>query len=134
MTQQEVDPAAETPENGQMAVTGPKGTSGKPGNQRVATALKIDKLIQEFSRPAAQITGRLISLFGLMLVVATLVLGIVHMLGAEDFVATIIAGTVLTVAGIFTLTTDFIGAQRAAARTLARAKADELEQLISTPG
>jgi hypothetical protein len=134
VTQQEVKLGAETPENGQIDVTGSSGPPDESGTPPGATARKIDRLVQDFSRPASQITGRLISLFGLMLVVAALVLSIIHMLGAADFVATIIAGTVLAVAGILTLTTDYIGAQRAAERTLARANADALEKRLSAYG
>jgi hypothetical protein len=49
-----------------------------------------------------------------MLVVATLVLGIIHMLGTVDFVATMSAGTVLSSAGIWAITTNYIRALDAA--------------------
>jgi hypothetical protein len=78
-------------------------------------AAKFERLILWFSQPASQISGRIVGLFGLSLVVATLVLGLIHMLGTVDFVATMTAGTVLSIGGIWAITTDYIRAQRAAA-------------------
>jgi hypothetical protein len=85
-------------------------------------------MVLQFSRPASQITGRLISLFGLALIAATLVLAIIHMLGAVDFVAATIAGALLAIAGILTLMTDYISAQNAAMIETARVGAEELKR------
>lgn len=81
-------------------------------------------MVQRFSRPASQLTGRFISLFGLMLIVAALALATVHLLGAADFIAATIAGALLSIAGILTLMTDYVSAQRAALLDLARIGAE----------
>jgi hypothetical protein len=59
-----------------------------------------------------------------MLIVATLVLATIHLLGAVDFVAATIAGALLSIAGILTLMTDYVSAQRAALIDLARMGAE----------
>jgi hypothetical protein len=89
-----------------------------------AIAGVTEQLVQRFSRPASQITGRFISLFGLMLIVAALVLATIHLLGAADFIAATIAGALLSIAGILTLITDYVSAQNAALLDLARRGAE----------
>jgi hypothetical protein len=84
-------------------------------------------MIQRFSRPASQITGRFISLCGLGLISAAMVLATGHLMGATDFVAAITAGTLLSITGILTLMTDYISAQHAALIDLARTGAEELK-------
>ena len=83
-------------------------------NGQAAKVSPLERLIVWSSQPASQISGHIISIFGLMLVVATLVLGIIHMLGTVDFVATMSAGTVLSSAGIWAITTNYIRALDAA--------------------
>lgn len=87
-----------------------------------------DELILQFSRPAARVTGPFVSLFGLALIVTVLVLAIIHMLGSEDFVAATIAGALLSIAGIFTLITDYVSAQNAAMIEAARLGVEELRK------
>jgi hypothetical protein len=101
------------------------------GTQLEATALKVEKLIQAFSQPASVITGRILSFIGLALVVTTFVLGIVHLLGSEDFVASIISGAALSIAGIAMITTDDIRAQRAVATLLSPSAIESLKQEIA---
>lgn len=92
-----------------------------------------DEVILQFSRPAARVTGPLVSLFGLALIVTVLVLATIHMLGSEDFVAATIAGALLSIAGIFTLITDYVGAQNAAITEAARLGAEELKRRNAHP-
>lgn len=87
-----------------------------------------DEVLLQFSRPAARITGPLVSLFGLALIITVLVLATIHMLGSEDFVAATIAGALLAIAGIFTLITDYVGAQHDAIVESARIGAEELKK------
>lgn len=87
-------------------------------------ATKVEKLIKAFTQSASQITGRIISLIGLALVVTTFMLGIVHLLGSEDFVASIISGAALSIAGIAMITAADIRAQRAVATVLRTPAAD----------
>jgi hypothetical protein len=101
---------------------------GRRGSRLEKIAGITDQMVLQFSRPASQITGRLISLFGLALIAATLVLAIIHMLGAVDFVAATIAGALLAIAGILTLMTDYISAQNAAMIETARVGAEELKR------
>ena len=56
---------------------------------------QLEQLLVRFSQPSSQISGRIVGLFGTLLVIATLVLGLIHMLGTVDFVATMAAGAVL---------------------------------------
>jgi hypothetical protein len=92
-----------------------------------------DEVLLQFSRPAARVTGPLVSLFGLSLIVTVLVLATIHMLGSEDFVAATIAGALLAVAGIFTLITDYVGAQNDAIIESARLGAEELKRRHAQP-
>jgi len=94
-------------------------------------ATKVEKLIKAFSRSASRITGRIISLIGLALVVTTFMLGIVHLLGSVDFVASIISGAALSIAGIAMITTDDVRAQRAVAALLGTSAADNLKRDIA---
>jgi len=94
-------------------------------------AKRFERLIRQFSRPASQITGRIISLFGLMLIVATLVLGIIHMLVATDFSTAIIAGAVLSIAGIWAISTEDAETRRAAEREWVRSHADDVGEAIN---
>lgn len=92
----------------------PRGDQGLQPERSKAKASKLEQLILWFSLPSSQISGRIVGLFGLILVVTTLVLGLIHMLGTVDFVATMAAGTTLSIAGIWAITSDYIRAQRAA--------------------
>jgi hypothetical protein len=98
-----------------------RGPAGSPLDD---TAMKVEELIKAFSQSASQITGRIISLIGLALVVTTFMLGIVHLLGSEDFVASIISGAALSIAGIAMITADDIRVQRAVAALLGKPAAD----------
>jgi uncharacterized membrane protein len=110
------------------AAAGASRTPDKRGRRVERIVGVTDELILQFSRPASQITGRLISLFGLALIVTVLVLATMHLLGSEDFVAATIAGALLAIAGIFTLLTDYVSAQNAAIIEAARIGAEELKR------
>jgi len=104
-----------------------KDPAQRPGPARSPlddAATKVEKLIKAFSQSASQINGRNNSLIGLALVVTTFMLGIVHLLGSEDFVASIISGAALSIAGIAMITADDIRAQRAVAALLGTPAAD----------
>jgi hypothetical protein len=87
------------------------GDQGRPATRPKAT---LEQLLVRFSQPSSQISGRIVGLFGTLLVIATLVLGLIHMLGAVDFVATMATGAVLSIAGVWAITMDYNRAQRAA--------------------
>jgi hypothetical protein len=86
----------------------------------MATPSRLEKLLVRFSQPSSQISGRIVGLFGTLLVIATLVLGLVHWLGTVDFVATMAAGAVLSITGVWAITMDYNRAQRAAEEFAAR--------------
>lgn len=109
---------------GDIAIADSGGRPDQPRRRLERIAGVTDQMVEQFSRAASQITGRLISLFGLMLIVAALVLATIHLLGAEDFVAATIAGALLSIAGILTLMTDYISAQNAALIELAQLGAE----------
>jgi hypothetical protein len=109
----------------------PTTQSDTAGTQLEATALKVEKLIRAFSQPASVITGRVLSFIGLALVVTTFVLGIVHLLGSEDFVASIISGAALSIAGIAMITTDDIRAQRAVAGLISPSAIESLKKEVA---
>lgn len=79
-----------------------------PGDNR------LGRLIRVFSNPASQVTGRLVSLLGLLLIAATLVLGVINLLGQVDFVAAMTAGAALSIGGAFALQADYVRSWRAA--------------------
>lgn len=100
------------PESRNPAV--PPGDQGRPATRPKATPSRLEQLLVRFSQPSSQISGRIVGLFGTLLVIATLVLGLIHMLGTVDFVATMAAGAVLSIAGVWAITMDYNRAQRAA--------------------
>lgn len=102
-------------------------------NRLDGAAKKVGDLIKSFSQPASQITGRIISFIGLSLVVTTFMLGIVQLLGSVDFVASIISGAALSIAGIAMITTDDVRAQRAVASLLNSPAGEKFRQDISGP-
>jgi hypothetical protein len=91
-------------------------------------AADLESLIKLFSRPASRISGGFVGLVGLLLVGATLGLGIAHLLVAADFTAAIISGTVLSIAGIYALAVDDFSVRRAAEREFVRSYADEVHR------
>jgi len=91
----------------------------------------VERLIRSFSQPASRITGRIISFIGLALVVTTFILGIVHLLGSADFVASIISGAALSIAGIAMITTDDVKAQRAVATVLGPSAVESFMQDVA---
>jgi H2-forming N5,N10-methylenetetrahydromethanopterin dehydrogenase-like enzyme len=93
-------------------------------------AAKVEQLIKAFSQSASKITGRIISLVGLALVLATFMLGIVHLLGTGDFVASIVSGAALSIAGIAMITTDNARSQRAVAQLLSTSGTDAFKREI----
>lgn len=107
-------------------MTGPQGTeveaTSESRNPPVPTGTDrqkvkrptLEQLLVQFSQPSSQISGRIVGLFGTLLVIATLVLGLIHMLGTVDFVATMAAGALLSITGIWAITMDYNRAQRAA--------------------
>jgi hypothetical protein len=110
-------------ESEQFASASPEGALEKAKEDRDltlertlnVTAEFTENLILRFSQPASRISGALIGLVGLLLIVATLVLGVTNMLEGPEFVATMIAGAVLSVAGPFAIHADNAGARDAAA-------------------
>lgn len=100
------------PESRNPAV--PSGDQGRPATRPKSTPSRLEQLLVRFSQPSSQISGRIVGLFGTLLVIATLVLGLIHMLGTVDFVATMAAGAVLSIAGVWAITMDYNRAQRAA--------------------
>lgn len=90
------------------------GNQGQPATRPKATLARLEQLLKRFSEPSSQISGRIVGLFGTLLVIATLVLGLIHMLGTVDFVATMAAGALLSITGIWAITMDYNRAQRAA--------------------
>ena len=66
-----------------------------------------------------------------MLIAATLVLGIIHMLVDVDFGTAIIAGAALSIAGIWTIKTEDAETRRAAEREFTRLHAGQVSQAIS---
>jgi hypothetical protein len=98
----------------------PQGDQGRSPARQKATSSRLEQLLVRFSQPSSQISGRIVGLFGTLLVIATLVLGLVHMLGTVDFVATMAAGAVLSITGVWAITMDYNRAQRAAEEFAAR--------------
>lgn len=72
------------------------------------------ELIARLSKPTSRLMGRIMSVFGLGLVTATMVLGIIDLLKIAEFVAAIIVGAVLSIAGPFAITAENMRAVSAA--------------------
>jgi hypothetical protein len=124
------------------AATGGQAVSqeNQTGNTRRPSALEsraadLESLIKLFSRPASKISGGFVGLVGLLLVGATLGLGIAHLLVAADFTAAIISGTALSIAGVYALAVDDFSARRAAEREFVRSYADDVHRsMTQSPG
>lgn len=122
--------------NGAQAVVQKNQTGGtqRPSGLE-SRAADLESLIKLFSRPASKISGGLVGLVGLLLVGATLGLGIAHLLVAADFTAAIISGTALSIAGVYALAVDDFSIRRAAEREFVRSHADEIRRSMNqNPG
>jgi hypothetical protein len=90
--------------HGTPATTSEMQTQRK--RRRKPNLYDLKQFIVRLSDPASQISRRIISFVGLLLVITTLLLGIFHLLDKVDFVATILAGTVICIAGMLTSAQD----------------------------
>jgi hypothetical protein len=131
VTDQKNMPVVSAPTEQQVTEQEKKEPDRSPPPPPESDAQRFEQLIRRFSRPASQITGRIVSLFGLMLIVATLVLGIIHMLVTVDFSTAIIAGAALSIAGIWTIATEDAETRRTAEREWVRLHADDVADAIN---